>query len=62
MDVPESLITHPPNTIRTSPTASGLLACVEQWITREASGLDASAELSHLRNLARRMFVNMDDQ
>jgi len=60
MDVPGPLITHLPNTIRTYPTASELLACVKQWITCEASGQDASDELTQLRALARQAFVNPD--
>ena len=60
MDVLESVITHPPHTIRTYPLPSELLACVKQWITREASGQDASDELTQLRALARQMFVNPD--
>jgi len=60
MEVPGPLITHLPNTIRTYPTASELLACVKQWITCEASGQDASDELTQLRALARQAFVNPD--
>jgi ATP-dependent protease Clp ATPase subunit len=60
MDVLEPLITHPPHTIRNYPTASELLACVKQWITREASGHDASDELTQLRAVARQAFVNPD--
>jgi len=60
MDVLEPLITHPPHTIPTYPTASELLACVKQWVTREASGQDASDELTQLHALARQMFVNPD--
>lgn len=59
-DVLEPLITHPQHTIRTYPTASELLASVKQWIAREASGQDASDELTQLRGLARQVFVNPD--
>jgi ATP-dependent protease Clp ATPase subunit len=60
MAVLEPLINHPPRTIRTYPTASELLACVKQWITREVSGQDPSNELTQLRAIARQSFVNPD--
>ena len=60
MDALEPVITHPPHTIRTYPTASELLACVKQWIAREAYGHDASDELTQLRAVARQAFVNPD--
>ncbi len=44
----------------THPMAVELLASVEQWIAREASGGDAAAELNQLRAAAKLMFVKPD--
>ncbi|HLN03080.1 MAG TPA: ClpX C4-type zinc finger protein [Bryobacteraceae bacterium] len=48
----------PPESPLSHPAASELITSAEQWITREASGDDASKELDHLRTLAKLMFVN----
>ncbi len=48
----ESLLGHP--------MAFDLIALVEQWITREASGREATEELNNLRACAKPMFVNPD--
>jgi len=53
----------PPGSPLSHPMAAELaelIALVEQWITREASGGDASAELDQLRAAAKLMFVNPD--
>ncbi len=44
----------------THPTAVELVASVERWITREASGGEAAAELDQVRTAAKVMFVNQD--
>ena len=50
----------PPESPLSHPMASELLTFVDQWISREASGHDASDELSQVRNAAQLMFVNRD--
>jgi len=50
----------PPESALSHPMASELMALIEQWITRETSGHDASAELSRVRASAKLMFVNRD--
>jgi hypothetical protein len=60
VDAEPSVPAAPPESPLSHPMASELLTLVEQWITREASGHDASGELSQLRAAAQLMFVNRD--
>lgn len=40
-----------------NPLASEFFMLVEDWITRESAGLDASQELSRMRSMAQGMFA-----
>jgi hypothetical protein len=50
----------PPESPLSHPMAAELITFVEQWIRRETSGHDASAELNQLRSAAKLVFVNPD--
>ena len=50
----------PPESPLSHPMAAELLERVEQWVTRETSGRNATAELNQLRSAAKLMFINPD--
>jgi len=50
----------PPESPLSHSMASELMTLIEQWVIREASGHDASAELSPVRATAKLMLVNRD--